>query len=328
MRAVRFARFGDPREVLEVQDLPSPQPGPGQVRVRMLASPINPSDLAVVRGNYGQLPALSATPGFEGVGIVDAAGPGVLGWLRRGKRVAVLNGQGGNWQEEVVLPARQVVPIPSSIPDDQASAFFVNPASALIMTRYILRVPAGAWLLQTAAGSALGRMIIRLGQSHGFKTLNVVRRPEQAEELLRLGASAVICSEFESIDERARELTGGVGVPSAIDAVGGATGSAVVRALGPHGRMLVYGTLSAKPLTIDPRVLMVGDRRIEAFWLSNWVRGQNALGMLRLFRQIRKLMAAGIFTTEVGASFPLDQIHMAVKEAEIPGRKGKILLRF
>src|SRR5262245_61246435 len=103
MKAVRFTQVGEPREVLQVQHIPAPQPGRGQVRVRMLASPINPSDLLFIRGNYGRMPVFPATPGFEGVGIVETSGGGLLGRLRAGKRVAVLNGVGGNWQEQVVL---------------------------------------------------------------------------------------------------------------------------------------------------------------------------------------------------------------------------------
>src|SRR5262249_35635609 len=128
MKAIVFDRFGDPAEVLQVRDVPLSEPGAGQVRVRMRASPVNPSDLLVVRGEYGRLPKLPATPGFEGVGVVEAAGPGLLGWLRMGKRVAVLNGAGGNWQECVVVPARQVVPVSAAVSDEQAASFFVNPA--------------------------------------------------------------------------------------------------------------------------------------------------------------------------------------------------------
>src|SRR5207248_9118095 len=129
-------------------------------------------------------------------------GWGLLAWRVKGKRVAVLNGTGGNWAEHVVIPARQAVPVPSFLTDEQAASFFVNPASALVMTRDVLRVPRGAWLLQTAAGSALGRMVIRLGRQQGFRTLNVVRRREQAEEILQAGGDAVICTADESIEER------------------------------------------------------------------------------------------------------------------------------
>jgi NADPH:quinone reductase-like Zn-dependent oxidoreductase len=327
MKAIVFDRFGDPGEVLQVRDIPVPDPGPGQVRVRMIASPINPSDLLVVRGQYGRLPALPATPGFEGVGVVEAAGPGLLGWLRRGKRVAVLNGKGGNWQEQVIVPARQVVPVWPGVADEQAATFFVNPATVLVMVRRVLKVARGDWLLQSAAGSALGRMVIRLAKTDGFRTINVVRRPEQAEDLLRLGGDAAICTAVESIEERVQAITAGQGVRYALDAVGGATGSALAASLGFGGRLLVYGTLAGEPLTLPPRLLMVNHKCVEGFWLANWVRQQGVLTMLRLFRQINRLLGDGVFATEFGARFGLDDIRSAVEYVEKPGHTGKVLLQ-
>jgi NADPH:quinone reductase-like Zn-dependent oxidoreductase len=326
MKAIVCEQWGDPEKVLHVREVPAPKCGSGQVRVRMLASPINPSDLFMVRGVYGMQPPLPCTPGFEGVGLAEE-GRGLLGWRVRGRRVAVLNGASGNWAEQVVIPARQAVPVPADLSDEQAATFFVNPASAVVMTRYVLRVPRGAWLLQTAAASALGRMVIRLGVLHGFRTLNVVRQPEQVEELTRLGADAVVVLGRESLAERVKELTGGKGVPFAIDAVGGEVGSQVVETLGRGGRMLVYSTLSEKPLTLDPRALMTVPRRIEGFWLSAWVREQGPLRMLGLFRQIKGLLRAGVVTTDVGATFPLEEIGAAVRLAAQPGRRGKVLLR-
>lgn len=327
MKAIVFDRCGEPAEVLQVRDVPEPRPGPGEVRVRMLVSPINPSDLLWVRGQYGQPPPLPATPGFEGVGVVEASGGGLLARRVMGRRVAVIGRGTGNWREFTVVPAKQAIPVPSGVPDEQAAAFFVNPASALVMVRHVLRVTPGSWLLQTAAGSALGRMVIRLGRRDGFRTINVVRRREQAEELLKLGADAVICTSEESVPERVQTLTSGAGVSFALDAVGGETGSAAVQALGRHGRLLVYGTLSGTPLTIDPRVLMVNHKSVEGFWLSEWASRQRLVTMLLLTRQIGKLMREGVLTSEVGATFPLDQVREAVRQAERPGRGGKVMLR-
>jgi NADPH:quinone reductase-like Zn-dependent oxidoreductase len=330
MKAAVFDRFGEPRDVLQVRDLPDAEPGPGQIRVRMLASPVNPSDLLVVRGQYGRLPPLPAIPGFEGVGIVEQVGPGflkVLRGLRLGRRVAVLNGKGGNWRQRVVVPARQLVPVPPDLPDEQVASFFVNPATALVMTRFVLRVPPGSWLLQTAAGSALGRMVARLGRYYGFRTINVVRRRQQADELLKAGCAAVICTSDEVLEERVLAITGGAGVPFAIDAVGGTTALCALKSLAPAGRMLVYGTLSMEPIPLDPRILMGGQKRLEGFWLSEWVPRQGILTMLKLFRTTIRLMRAGVLTTPVGNSYPLDEIRAAVEEAEKPGRPGKVLLR-
>jgi len=330
MKAAVFDRFGDPAEVLQIRDVPLPEVGPGKVRVRMTASPVNPSDLLMIRGKYARIPTLPATVGFEGVGVVDTVGRGPLArmlGLFPGRRVAVLNERGGNWQEQVVIPARQAIPVPADLPDEQVASFFVNPATALVMPRYVLKVPRGAWLLQTAAGSALGRMVIRLGRHYGFRTINVVRRREQIKELESLGGDAVICTADESIEERVAAITRDTGALFAIDAVGGATGLSALRALAPGGRMLVYGILAGDPVPLDNAVLVMGQKAVQGFLLSEWAHQQSVLTMLLLFRRIGRLMRAGVLTTEVEAAFPLERIREAVRQAEAPGRKGKILLR-
>jgi NADPH:quinone reductase len=327
MRAIVFDHFGEPAEVLRLAEVPVPEPGPGEVRVRMIASPINPSELLVVRGLYGVLPKLPATPGFEGVGVVDKAGPGLLGWLVKGKRVTVINANGGNWAEYVVIPARQARPVADDIPDEQVASFFVNPATVLAMVRHVLKVPRGEWLLQTAAGSQLGRMIIKLGRHDGFKTLNVVRRREAIDELKALGGDAVIASADGPIDEQVRRVAGADGVHYAVDPVGGDTGTEAFNALAADGRMLVYGTLSGEPLRIDPRRMIAGGRAVEGFWLGHWMRGRSIPASLMLFREIAAMIRAGVLATEVGRSFPPEAIGEAVREAEAVGRGGKVLLR-
>lgn len=327
MKAAVFERFGEPSEVLTIRDVPTPEPGPGQVRVKMIASPVNPSDVLVARGLYGVLPSLPATPGFEGVGIVDKVGPGIIGRFVAGKRVAAINSAGGNWAEYAIIPAKQARPIADDIDDDQAATFFVNPATVLAMVRHVLAVPKGAWLLQSAAGSTLGRMIIKLGRHDGFKTLNVVRRKEAIDELKALGGDAVISSSEGPIEDQVKRITGGQGVRYALDPVGGETGTGVFRSLAEDGRLVLYGTLSGQPLQVDPRLVISGKRVIEGFWLGHWMRQQSILKSLAHFREITKLIRAGVLESEVGTNFSLDQIGAAVKEAESVGRHGKVLLR-
>jgi NADPH:quinone reductase len=327
MRALTFDRFGDPAEVLRLGEFPLPEPGRGEVRVRMLAAPVNPSDLMTIRGTYGKQPTLPATPGYEGVGIVDAAGAGGLGWFLRGKRVAVLNSRTGSWAEHAIVAAKQAVMMSSEVPIEQAAMFFVNPAAALIMTRKVLRVPAGEWLLQTAAGSTLGRMVIRLGRKYGFRTINIVRRREQVAELEALGADAVVCESDGPVADEVRRLTGGAGVRYAIDPVGGKTGSAVVDCLGPGGRLLVFGTMSGEPLSFSSRKLMVAGASVEGFWLGNWMARQSLVGKLRLMKSLTNHIRDGVLVSDVAESFPLERFAEAVATAERPGRGGKVLLK-
>ena len=331
MQAIRFEQFGEPAEVLRLSDVPLPEPQTGEVRVRMLASPVNPSDLITIRGIYGKLPRLPATPGFEGVGIVEASGGGLLGKLSVGKRVAVLNGKTGNWCEQTVIPARQAIPLAKDLTLEQAATFFVNPATAYIMTRKILRIPKGEWLLQTASGSALGGMVIRLAQRFGFRTINIVRRNEQIEEIKEIGGHAVIHfdpSEHDSryLREAIQSETGQPGVRFAIDPVSGATGSAVIDCLGEKGRLLVFGTLADEPLSFSSRTLMTVEARIEGFWLARWMAEQSILSKLKLVKSITRLMREGVLVSEVGSTFPLTEISEAVRTAETVGRGGKVLL--
>ncbi|HJZ56614.1 MAG TPA: zinc-dependent alcohol dehydrogenase family protein [Gemmataceae bacterium] len=328
MKAVVFDRYGPAAEVLSFRaDAPKPTPGRSEVLVRMLASPINPSDLLYTEGKYGLKPRLPATPGFEGVGVVEESGGGLLGWLRKGKRVAVISDRVGNWAEYTVTKARQVIPVPDAIPDEQAAAFFVNPATAVAMTQDVLRVTPGAWLLQSAAGGELGKMVIRLGKKHTFRTINVVRRREQVEELKRLGADLVLVESDGPIDEQVRKATGDPGVRYAIDPVGGKTGTEVIASLEAGGRCLLYGVLSGEPVSVDPRFMITGSKKVEGFWLADHARRQSVLGMLRLFRRVRALMREGVLHTDIAKTYTLDQITEAVKHATATGKGGKVLLR-
>jgi len=328
MKSLVFERFGEAEAVLHLDDKPLPEPGPGMVRVRMIASPINPSELMVVRGRYGRLPQLPATPGFEGVGVVEVAGPGLLGRLRKGKRVAVLNAEGGNWQQYVIVPWRNVVPVPAEMPDEQAATFFVNPATSLILTRHVLSVPPGGWLLQSAAASNVGKMVIRLGKRFGFRTVNIVRRPDHVEPLRRLGADFVIVHPAESIGDRVLQITAGQGVANAIDAVGGSTLAAMIAGLSHGGRLVCYGTLSGEPAPLDPRELMVKGASIEGFWLSNWTKRQGPIKMLRLFGELSRLIVQGDLASEIAASYPVEKYQEAIGMVQNANRGGKVLLRF
>jgi NADPH:quinone reductase len=340
MKAVVFEATGAPESVLTVKEVSEPAPKHGQVKVRMLCCPINPSDLMFVRGQYTLNADCPATPGFEGVGIVESAGGGLRAKMMLGKRVAVLSRQGGNWAEKNIVPASQVIPfsnlLTGRLTQEQQATFFVNPVTAFVMCREVLRVPAGEWLLQTAAGSVLGHMIIRLGKRFGFKTLCVVRREAQVAELKSAGADAVIWFDPEqhSLEQFRAAVAAATGastersvVYSAIDCVGGATGSAVVSVLGKRANMLAFGTLSGESLTVPSRSLMTPGATISGFWLGNYMETLKLTAKLKLVRTVSGLIRDGVLASEIGESFQLEEVVSAVRAAETSGRGGKILLR-
>ena len=327
MKCVQFASTGRPSDVLQIVEREVGRPTRGEVRVRMLASPINPSDLMFIQGTYGREAELPQVPGFEGVGVVEESGGGLKGQLFKGKRVAVLNKAGGNWAEQVVVPVSQVIPLSASLSLDQAATFFVNPATAWIMTQEVLQVPAGAWLLQTAAASTLGRMIVRLGKTCGFRTLNIVRRREQVDELQQLGGTSTLVFDARTDDPdelhaQIMATTDSAGIKYAVDPVGGIAGSTVIRSLAAGGRMLAFGTLSEQPLHFSPRSLMTKGAAVEGFWLGNFMAQKNLIFKLRLVKRITRLIRSGVLASDISHRFPLEQISDAVEAAS----SGKVLL--
>lgn len=355
MKSARIRAFTqDPRDIF-IEEVPVPEPGPGQVRVRMLMSPVNPSDLNFVRGTYfqaleriiwnqrrlGAAPRVCFDPGLsspcpmppyalggEGVGVVEACGAGLLAGRLRGRRVAVAGGPpNGTWQEYTVADAKRAVVLPDTVTDEQAAMFFVNPITAYVLVREVLKVPRAGWVLVTAAGSALGKSVVRMGRRDGFRTICVVRSSASTAELMALGADAVIETERHDLVGEVARITGGRGVGSALDCVGGALAGQVVRCLGLGGRLVIYGTLADRPIEIPGRDLMMPVAQVSGFVLPNWLAQQSPLKLFGVLRAVRRLTVEGVFRTEVSATYPLAEVARAVAASIEPGRTGKVMLR-
>lgn len=323
-RALRFHRFGPPAEVLQLEDLPVEEPGPGQVRLRLTHRPINPSDLLTVAGQYGRLPRLPVTPGLEGVGRVEALGEGVRGW-RIGDRAIPL-GASGTWRESQLVAAAGLLPVPDAVDDATAAQFVVNPVTAWVMLEQELALRPGDWVVQTAAGSALGRMVIQLAQLRGYRTINLVRRAEQVAELRALGGDAVFATGEPDIVARVRALTGGQGARGALEAVGGETGALALRCLRPGGVMLVYGLLSGEPLPLHNGEMLFRGLTVRGYWLSHWFQHTPPEQVATTLQGLMALLADGSLRLAVEATYDLADFRAAVTHAEQPGRQGKILL--
>ena len=332
MKAIVFEEFGEPAEVLKIQDVAEPEPGPGQVLVKMIASPINPSDMMYIRGVYGHTPELPATPGFEGVGVVESSGGGLLGKSLVGKRVVVLNRSRGNWQQKTVVSAKQAIPVSIGLTDKQAATFFVNPMTAWVMTREVLKIPKNEWLLQTAANSALGKMVANLGRACGFRTINIVRRPEQAAEIESDQSRAIVFDAAkdcpDELTEKIGQIVGKTGLRYAIDPVGGPTTSVLIRNMGLGGRILVFGSLSdTETIQFSSRTLITSSASVEGFWLSNYMAQQNLARKLMLIRRVSKQIQMGTLASKIGSTHLLEDYVDAVTASEARNRAGKVLIK-
>ncbi|WP_217647036.1 zinc-dependent alcohol dehydrogenase family protein [Planctomicrobium piriforme] len=329
IQAAVCTRHGAPADVMTVEQRPMPVPGPGQVLVRMLAAPINPSDVLFIKGNYGIGPQPPTVPGFEGVGIVESGG-GFLGWLRRGNRVAVLSPDGGTWGGYCVTKAQTVIPLPPSLTDEQGASFFINPATALMLTQWVFPVPMGNWIIQSAAASSLGRMVIRLGQHFKFRTINVVRRQEHVDELKALGADAVIVADeqtpIEEFNVQVDHITMCARPKFAIDPVGGKTGELLFNALGSGGRMRVFASLSEQPIPVHPRKMIVKNLGIESFWLGRSMEALSLPQKIKFVRQLSELHTKGVFQVEDFKTFPLSETVTALEVASSATGGTKVIL--
>jgi NADPH:quinone reductase-like Zn-dependent oxidoreductase len=134
--------------------------------------------------------------------------------------------------------------------------------------------------------------------------------------------------EGENLARQIKDLIGPRTCQYGLDAIGGETGAAILKSLSRHGVLISYGRLSAQPIPVEPGTLMDGMKRIQGFWLSEWMKDQNKLTLWRLFGRLAKLMAAGIIKTPTGPSYPITQFAEAMNQASLAGKSGKVLLRF
>lgn len=328
MRLVQFDRFGEPVDVLQLVDADVPAPAQGEVRVRLTARAIHPSDLQNVRGRYGRPPPLPSTPGNDAAGVVDALGPGVTG-PAPGTRVALLlgaHGGQGTWREQVCVPASMVVKTPPALSDAQAGALWVNYLSIFAMVDDVLHLQAGDVLIQTAAGSQLGRAMMEFAKVRGLVLVNVVRRAEQADELRQAGATHAVVVPGDDLAAVVRAATGGKGATAAIDSVGGDTGAEVLGALQSGGTSLLFGALDGRPVPVQPGPFLFRELTLQGFWLTRWLQRVPQQTVQAAVRGILAGAERGDFRPAIDSTYPLSEVRAAVERAETPGRTGAVVL--
>jgi NADPH:quinone reductase-like Zn-dependent oxidoreductase len=353
MKALVFEQYGKAKEVLKLQDIPQPEPQKGEVKVKMLLSPLNPSDVYnTIEGTYKEavgkaiwnhnkvekdftmdadglktIPSLPHIPGLEGVGIVVSAGSGIYGKMLIGKRVTVVGADKGNWQEYNVVAAKQALPVNKALSDEQAATSFVNPVTAYIMIKEELKCKKGDFLLQSAGNSEVGKMVIKLGKYFGFKTINLVRNINQKAALTAIGADYVLDVTSEDVKTEVYKITAGKGVRCALDPLSGELPSNMIQCLGVDGTLMVYGTLLSEPLSFSSRDLMTPLAGIKGFFLTNWMAKQPLWKKMYILKKAGKLVKSGVLASDISQIFELEDFQNALMAFETNNNKGKILLK-
>jgi NADPH:quinone reductase-like Zn-dependent oxidoreductase len=321
-------QIGDPAEVVELKEHSSQPLKSGEVRVRVLAAPINPSNLLQIAGNYGTDAVLPSTPGSEGVGRVLETSAEVK-HLAVGQLV-LMAGAGGTWRDEMVAPAAGFIPLPELGPIgsdviEQLSMSVVNPITALLMLTTFVDVKEGQWIVQSASNSAVGGYVIQLAKQRGIKTINVVRREGLAEELMAKGADVVLI-DGPDLAAQIASAANNEPVVLALDAVGGDTYTRLANSLGQGGTLVAYGMLSGKPAMLNTGMAIFKDLRTRGFWLSKWYETAERKDQQAAFGQVIPLIAQGILKADIDSRFTVAEIKQAVTRAGQRGRNGKVLI--
>ena len=324
MRALVHHEFGDPSELLGVEERPLPQPGAGEVRVRMLLSPIHNHDLWTVRGTYGFKPELPAQAGTEALGVVDAVGEGVE-QLTVGQRV-VTGGTFGVWAEYFVTRAAGLIPVPDGLPDESAAQLVSMPFSAISLLES-LGLSEGDWLIQNAANGAVGRMVAQLGAARGLNVVGLVRRSAGVEELRAQGIERVVATDDEGWRDRLAEITGGAPITAGVDSVGGSSAGDVLSTLAENGTLVVFGAMASPTLELASGDIIFKQATVKGFWGSVVSREMPADQRGRLFQELFARLQDGTLTLPVAGVHGLDDIAGAVAASGEAGRVGKVLLR-
>jgi mitochondrial enoyl-[acyl-carrier protein] reductase / trans-2-enoyl-CoA reductase len=323
MKAAQFSNYGPAAEMIECVELPdSPAPTDDEIKVDVLAFPINPADMLTIEGLYAERPPLPATLGAECIARVTEAGASVK-HLKAGDLVVPLGRQ--NWVQQKTMPATQAIKIPEGADVLQLAMLRVNPPTAhLMMTQYV-DLKAGDWLIQDAANSGVGKLIIQMAGAKGIKTVNVVRREETRQELLDLGADVVVV-DCENLHEIVKEQTGGASIGLAIDAVGGSQIIRLGDCLADEAIIVNYGLLSGENPQLSAHQTVFKRLWLTGFWLLPWLQNTPPKEIFGLYSQLATSIAKGELHVPVAATFPLEDIKDAMKLSRGYKRDGKVLV--
>ena len=320
MRAIRIGEWGGP-EVLElVEDAPVPEPGEGQVLVRVSHAGVNFADTHARENSYLARYQLPLTPGAEVAGTVERDGGG----FRAGQRVVALVGTGG-YAEYVAAPAETTFPIEAGVTDATALALLLQGLTAWHLYRTSARVKAGESVVVHAAAGGVGSLAVQLGRPMGAGRVIATASSEAKRELaLSLGADAAVDVGADDLAGALVEANGGERVDAVFEMAGGRIFDESLKALAPFGRLVTYGIASREQNQVRSGALMRRSHAVVGFWLMHCLRvPEMVAGPLR---ELFERAAAGELRVVEGEAYGLSEARRAHEDMQARRTAGKLVL--
>lgn len=325
MRALIQDRFGEAGEVLHIVNKELPEPAAGQVRIKIVLSPIHNHDIWTVRGTYGFVPPLPAPAGTEALGIIDVCGPGVEGF-HEGQRV-VSGTTFGIWAEYAVVDATSLIPVPDQLPDNSAAQLVSMPFSAISLLDF-LDLHQGDWLIQNSANGAVGRLLAQLAKARGINVVGLVRRNEAIQELAEQGVSNVVSTLSPNWRDEVRAIVGDAPIAVALDSVGGESTKDLISTLSHGATLISFGSMGSPVMEVPAGAVIFNDLTVRGFWGSKVSKEMTSAKKAELFGELITRALDGTITLPVAATFDAADIAKAVEANATPGLSGKVLLSF
>ena len=339
MRILIHDRFGRPSEVLRLEEVADPVPGPGEAVVRVEATPIHAGDLKIIAGertmvrnvdtgsvreieNAADIAVeLPQVPGIEGIGRICAVGPGVDFAL--GERV-FLPSQCGSWREQVLAAAERLLPAPEG--DAVQLSLMVNAFTADLALRDLAPLGPGDWFVQNSANSNVGRALIKLAAMRGIRTVNIVRRAELVPDLMALGADVVLV-DGPDLPERVRAATGNAHLPVGLDGIAGDATTRLAECLSNGATVYNFGLMSGEPCKLPAWILHYKRTILRGYYAGHNFFERSLEEQKALIEELAQLIASGAFATAIAATYTFAQYREAVEHAAREGaeRDGKIV---
>jgi NADPH:quinone reductase-like Zn-dependent oxidoreductase len=313
---------------MKMIEKPFPEPQPGEVLVKMDASPVNPSDIAFLRGMYNVNKPLPAVPGFEGTGIIVETGDENSKNLI-GKRVSFFtqDDSDGAWCEYLCLKAGNYLFVNNELPVEQAACLFINPFTAYAMFDEALKSGTRA-IIQTAANGQVGRFIRFFAKENGINVINLVRKNEHVEALKSEGELYVLNLNDENFYENLKNLNNNLNATVAIDAVGGEITGKLMNVMPAGSQVILYGGLSGALISmIDPLEVIFKSKILKGFNLGDWMKSVSDEELERISGYLQALFIQKKLETRIQASFPLENFYDGLRAYISNMSAGKVLFR-